>query len=130
MNKKNYRIGVFGLWHLGCVICGAWTKLGFKVTGFDYDKNYIEKAIDNIKEGKNNLKYFVADIIDGIESKYYGGIKFDYIFLIDVFLFFFDEKFQKRLYDNSELILKNISKMLSKNGKIIIKMILLYKNLY
>ena len=94
-----------------------WAKI---TIGFDYDENYIEEATNNNKDENKNLKYFVADIIDGIEPKCYGSINFDYIFLIDVFLFFFDEKFQKRLSDNRQLILGNISSMLSEKGKIII----------
>ena len=41
MKKTNYKIGIFGLWHLGCVLSAAWSKLGFRVTGFDYDKQRI-----------------------------------------------------------------------------------------
>lgn len=36
-------IGVVGLWHLGCVICASWSKLGNKVIGFDYDSSRVEK---------------------------------------------------------------------------------------
>jgi UDPglucose 6-dehydrogenase len=36
-------IGVVGLWHLGCVLCASWSKLGNKVIGFDYDISLIEK---------------------------------------------------------------------------------------
>ena len=34
-------IGVIGLWHLGCVLCASWSKLGNKVIGFDYDTNRV-----------------------------------------------------------------------------------------
>jgi len=65
------KIGVIGLWHLGCVLCAAWSKLGFKVTGFDYSKNLIhslnqdqppvyepdlKKIITNAKE-ENKLNF-------------------------------------------------------------------------
>lgn len=39
--KSNVKIGVVGLWHLGCVLSAAWSKLGFDVTGFDYSKELI-----------------------------------------------------------------------------------------
>jgi UDPglucose 6-dehydrogenase len=35
------KIGVVGLWHLGCVLCAAWSKLGNSVVGFDYDPSLI-----------------------------------------------------------------------------------------
>jgi len=35
------KIGVVGLWHLGCVLCAAWSKLGNSVIGFDYDASLI-----------------------------------------------------------------------------------------
>jgi UDPglucose 6-dehydrogenase len=39
--EEEIRIGIIGLWHLGCVLSAVWTKLGFKVTGFDYSKDII-----------------------------------------------------------------------------------------
>jgi len=36
------KIGVVGLWHLGCVISAAWSKLGLPVVGFDYSQDLIE----------------------------------------------------------------------------------------
>lgn len=41
--EKEIRIGIVGLWHLGCVLSAAWSKLGFKVIGFDYSINLINK---------------------------------------------------------------------------------------
>ena len=41
-------IGVIGLWHLGCVISAVWSKLGNRVTGFDYDTTRVK----NLKAGK------------------------------------------------------------------------------
>ena len=37
----NFKIGVVGLWHLGCVLCTTWSKLGNQVIGFDYDSALI-----------------------------------------------------------------------------------------
>ncbi|NQT81087.1 MAG: nucleotide sugar dehydrogenase [Candidatus Aminicenantes bacterium] len=39
--KEEIKIGIVGLWHLGCVLSAAWSKLGFKVIGFDYSMNLI-----------------------------------------------------------------------------------------
>ena len=32
------KIGIVGLWHLGCVLSSVWSKLGNKVIGFDFGK--------------------------------------------------------------------------------------------
>jgi UDPglucose 6-dehydrogenase len=41
-------IGVVGLWHLGCVLCAAWSKLGHRVIGFDYDTLRVKKLQDGV----------------------------------------------------------------------------------
>ena len=45
MLKTDYKIGVFGLWHLGCVLCAVWSKLGFRVRGFDYNKERVTNLL-------------------------------------------------------------------------------------
>jgi len=45
---ENIRIGVVGLWHLGCVLSAAWSKLGKIVTGIDFDAELIA----NLAQGK------------------------------------------------------------------------------
>lgn len=42
------KIGIFGLWHLGCVLTAAWSKLGNQVIGFDYNPETI-KNLNNSK---------------------------------------------------------------------------------
>jgi UDPglucose 6-dehydrogenase len=49
----NSNIGVVGLWHLGCVLCTAWSRLGNRVIGFDYDSSLI-----------NNLKQAIPPIFE------------------------------------------------------------------
>ena len=44
---KNNKIGVIGMWHLGCVYSASLAKLGYKVTCFDYDS----KTIENLQNG-------------------------------------------------------------------------------
>ena len=48
MVGKSNQIGVVGLWHLGSVLCASWSKLGYKVIGFDYDKHRIDNLLDGI----------------------------------------------------------------------------------
>ena len=45
MKKK---IGIIGMWHLGCVLSAVWSKLGNRVYGFDYDSD----RINNLSDGK------------------------------------------------------------------------------
>ncbi|MEO8949191.1 MAG: nucleotide sugar dehydrogenase [Mucilaginibacter sp.] len=40
------KIGVFGLWHLGCTISVSWSNLGYPVVGFENDKKIID-ALNN-----------------------------------------------------------------------------------
>ncbi|MFA5804224.1 MAG: hypothetical protein WC879_06240 [Melioribacteraceae bacterium] len=44
-----FRIGVIGLWHLGCVISVSWSKLGHNVVGFDYDGERVNKLLFPLK---------------------------------------------------------------------------------
>ncbi len=46
--KKQPVIGIFGLWHLGCVLSAAWSSKNCKVIGFDYD----ETLIQNLKKSE------------------------------------------------------------------------------
>lgn len=43
----NSKIGVIGLWHLGCVISVSWMKLGYEVVGFDYENSRVK----NLQKG-------------------------------------------------------------------------------
>ncbi|MBI3985808.1 MAG: UDP-glucose/GDP-mannose dehydrogenase family protein [Lentisphaerae bacterium] len=40
MQKK---IGVVGLWHLGCVLCAAWRRMGHSVVGFDHQPDRVAR---------------------------------------------------------------------------------------
>ena len=51
MQTDRVTIGVCGLWHLGCVLCAAWTELGYRVVGFDPDPDRVA----NLSRGKPPL---------------------------------------------------------------------------
>ncbi|MCX6576601.1 MAG: nucleotide sugar dehydrogenase [Candidatus Aminicenantes bacterium] len=73
-------IGIIGLWHLGCVLCAAWCKLGHTVVGFDDDTFRIENLkratppiyepglSDAIREGLGNGKITFSDDIRALAS--------------------------------------------------------------
>lgn len=62
------KIGVIGLWHLGCVLCAAWSKLGHEVVGYDPDAD----RVDGLKEGKPPL--FEPDLAETIEDSMGKGL--------------------------------------------------------
>lgn len=56
------QIGVVGLWHLGCVLCASWAKLGYSIHGFDFNT----EIVSNLKKGtppifEPNLSESLAD---------------------------------------------------------------------
>ena len=82
----NEKIGVIGLWHLGCIVSASWAKLGYHVTGFDYD----ETRIKNLQAGTTpifepNLEDLIKDRIKNNLLSFSNDIKAlrecDYIFL-------------------------------------------------
>lgn len=102
------------------VACGhgfysnIFSKYFKNVSGFDYNESYIQLAKNLYKQ--KNLKFFTADLI----KKDFTKEKYDFIFMIDVYLFFFDKEYQINLYENKVNILKNIYKSLNKNGRLVI----------
>jgi UDP-N-acetyl-D-mannosaminuronate dehydrogenase len=48
MNQKNKNVAVIGLWHLGCTVAASLAKSGFRVTGFDFEKQAIENLNKSI----------------------------------------------------------------------------------
>ncbi len=87
--KKNNEIGILGLWHLGCVYSTCLAKLGFSVTGWDFD----QKIVKNLKKGLppieepllketinkylNKTLFFTNAPLDTIRNKKYIFITFD-----------------------------------------------------
>jgi len=68
MSSRHKTIGVIGLWHLGCVLCASWSKLGNKVIGFDYDNSLIEKL------NKGNTPLFEPDLSTIIQKGISNGL--------------------------------------------------------
>lgn len=81
-----YKIGVVGLWHLGCVISVSWSKLGFNTIGFDYDRDRVENL--NAKKPPIFEPHLEEEIANGFKHdllKYSSELKdlsdCDFIFL-------------------------------------------------
>ncbi|PCI27244.1 MAG: hypothetical protein COB67_08985 [SAR324 cluster bacterium] len=107
---------------IGCGT-GHWgfqmAKLAKDYTGVDYDQGYIDIA-NNTVQGEKNITFSVKDISDENFAESFGGKQYDYIFMIDIFLFLFDQKFQNNLYEKRVEICTQFSKLLKPNGVFII----------
>ena len=90
MKKNNNKeIGIIGLWHLGSVYAACLAQLGFKVKGFDFDKNTInnlKKGLPPIEEPElkttikkylNNKLFFTNNPEEAIKEKKYIFITYD-----------------------------------------------------
>jgi SAM-dependent methyltransferase len=89
------------------------------ITGIDYDKDYVKIANDTIKDEKN-IDFMSKDISDENFANSFDGKKYDYIFMIDIFLFLFDKKFQGNLYEKRVEICAQFRKLLKPDGVFII----------
>lgn len=89
MKKNKLQIGVVGLWHLGSVYSACLAKLGYEVTGFDFDKlitKNLQKGIPPIFEPQlketirkhrvHNLKFTTSEQ-EAFSGKDYIFITFD-----------------------------------------------------
>lgn len=77
---KDFKVGVVGLWHLGCVISASWSKLGLRVKGFDHNLERLEKLrrgvlpvyepglkeilVDNVQRGRLDFVVDTAGLSD------------------------------------------------------------------
>lgn len=82
---KNKTIGVLGLWHLGCVYSASFAAKGFKVVGFDFDKEIVGNLKKNIPplfepNLEEKLKKFSKDLHFTTSEKEFFQNK-DYIFI-------------------------------------------------
>ena len=84
--KKEKKIGIIGLWHLGCVLSAAWSKKNHIVSGFDHNKDRVgnltqghlpiyEPGLEkSIKQSINKKLLFFSDNIKTLSNS-------DFIFL-------------------------------------------------
>jgi UDPglucose 6-dehydrogenase len=86
MLSKSKKIGVVGLWHLGSVLCAAWSKLGYEIKGFDYDKQRVTGLLKGIPpvfepDLSETIRTYVRDGILSFSSNMRSLSKCDFIFL-------------------------------------------------
>jgi len=89
------------------------------VVGLDYQQQYITIAQER-SQGMANIQFYVADIVEEIKNEEVLKGGFDYIFFIDIFLFFFSGEFQNSLVEHREKVLKKMASLLKRGGQIVI----------
>lgn len=89
MKKDNLQIGVLGLWHLGLIYSVSLAKLGYKVSGFDLDKEnindlnlaklpiYEPNLTDNLKKSLGKNLFFSNNAEEAIKNKDYVYVTLD-----------------------------------------------------
>lgn len=90
-----------------------------KVTGVDYNADYV--AIAREKAEHPNLDFQVGNIIDlTAGDPAFAQQQYDYVVLIDTFLFLFDSVYQKSLFDNRAAIVANLRQLLRPDGVLLL----------
>lgn len=112
--EREIRIGIVGLWHLGCVLSAAWSKLGFKVIGFDYSKDLINNLNRNQPPiYEPNLEEILMLSIEKSKLSFTNNIKLlkdcDFIFLA----------YDTPVLDNDESDLAPLKKAIDDLGNIL-----------
>lgn len=115
------KIGILGLWHLGCTLAASWSELHNEVIGFDYNIDIV----NNLKKGEPpifepNLELVIKNHLNReltFTNNINDFIDCDYVFIT------YDTPVDD--YDNSdttilETSIKDISKVLKNNSIIII----------
>jgi UDPglucose 6-dehydrogenase len=90
LGKNNTRVGVIGLWHLGCVTAACLADLGYQVVGIDKDRDRIrqlnagkvpifEPGLDEMIESNMvaDRLSFTTDLKAGLKAKRFVYIAYD-----------------------------------------------------
>ncbi len=93
-----------------------------RAVGIDYNQEYLDVAARNwTREHYPNLEFQHGDIIDlSRSSSSFAREAFDYVVLIDTFLFLFDTKYQGALYEHREAIMSNLRKLVKPGGLLLV----------
>ncbi|MBO0698668.1 MAG: methyltransferase domain-containing protein [Zavarzinella sp.] len=93
-----------------------------RVVGVDYNREYVALARGRAPLAEYpNLDFQVGDIIDLSAGRPgFAAEQFDYVVLIDTFLFLFDRTYQRPLYDNRRAIVANLRRLLGPDGVLVL----------
>lgn len=115
------KIGILGLWHLGCTLAVSWSELHNEVIGFDYNIDIV----NNLKKGIPPI--FEPNLEHGIKNYLNQGLTFtdnikdfldcDYVFITYDTPVDDNDNSDTTILENS---VKDISKILKNNSVVII----------
>src|SRR5947209_4113993 len=91
--------------------------------GVDYNPDYVALARQTWSSDVKNAKldFQVGDIIDLARgSPAFAQARYDFIVLIDTFLFLFDETYQPALYRQRDAIMTNLRGLLKPHGQLLV----------
>lgn len=93
-----------------------------RVVGVDYNRDYVEMARARAPLVDHpNLEFQVGNIIDlSSGSPAFASDRYDFVVLIDTFLFLFDSTYQRALYENRAVIVSNLRRLLRSDGVLLI----------
>jgi SAM-dependent methyltransferase len=93
-----------------------------RAVGVDYNPDYLDIARRTWPAAKHpNLDFQVGDIIDLTRgTPAFARQQFDFVVLIDTFLFLFDAKYQPHLYEHRGAILENLRGLLRPEGLLLV----------
>ncbi len=100
--------------------CLKMARYAKEVIGIDYQPEYIDIAKERAKNTDGVLSFLTANVAQEINDPKLAPASFDFIFLIDIFLFFFSEEFQSDLPAKKVEILQRLKKLLKPGGTMVI----------
>lgn len=89
-----------------------------RAIGVDYNEQYVDVARKTRGHGpKQNLEFQVGDMIDLSNGEpEFAKSQYDWVTLVDTFLFLFDNRYQPTLYEKRDAIVGNLKRLLKPGG--------------
>jgi 2-polyprenyl-3-methyl-5-hydroxy-6-metoxy-1,4-benzoquinol methylase len=93
-----------------------------RVVGVDYNRDFIDLASRTWKGPTSGaLTFEVGDLTDLSKGDpAFARQRYDFVVLIDTFLFLFDNKYQPELYSRRDVILRNLRQLLRPDGLLLV----------
>ena len=121
INSKSSRIGIIGLGYVGLPLCIRFAKSGYRIVGFDIDRNKIDK----LKKGISYINHLDFNYLKRIQRK--GSIfvsDFSLISKVDIIILCLPTPLKKNNTPELKFIkdtLKNIKKFFKKNQILVLE---------